>query len=287
MSQDVEVEQKQTTKETLSLSGVPETLLWPLWNRSCEQERQDRLIEDPISLELTNRIDYNYQGSFGKPNAGHAIRARAIDDAIRAWLKEHPEGTVIALGEGLESQFWRVDNGKMKWISVDLPESIEARKRFLPAEERMHLEARSALDLAWMDKAPEKEPVFISLAGLLMYFKPEEVMQLLHKMASRFPGSEVFFDIIPKWMSKKTLKGMMITKTYKAPPMPWGLNYNEVGQILASHPSYRVKAQFTYAEPFPSRMRPYNILSMIPYIKNNMAPWMIHLQVRSSSQQRI
>jgi hypothetical protein len=34
---------------------------------------------------------------------------------VRRFLVEHPEGTVVALGEGLETQFWRVDNGLVRW----------------------------------------------------------------------------------------------------------------------------------------------------------------------------
>ncbi len=161
----------QTGKDNVKLQGVPETLLWPLWSRASEQKRSDRLIDDLLSADMVDRIDYDFEGSFGKPNAGHAIRARVIDDAINSWLVANPEGTVISLGEGLDTQFWRVDNGSLRWISVDLPESIEIRRRFLPAEERMEVIACSALDDLWIERAPSGTNVFIVMAGLLMYFK--------------------------------------------------------------------------------------------------------------------
>jgi O-methyltransferase involved in polyketide biosynthesis len=34
----------------------------------------------------------------------------AFDREVRRFLAAHPGGTVVALGEGLETQFWRVDN---------------------------------------------------------------------------------------------------------------------------------------------------------------------------------
>jgi O-methyltransferase involved in polyketide biosynthesis len=42
-----------------------------------------------------------------------------FDAAIRRFLARYPSGTVVALGEGLQIQFWRVDS-RMWWISVDL-----------------------------------------------------------------------------------------------------------------------------------------------------------------------
>ena len=273
---------QEKSSAAVSLSGVPETMLFPLWNRAGEQVRAEPLIDDPISARLVKQIDYDFKASFGKPNVGHAIRSRVIDDAIKAWLAVYPQGTVIALGEGLESQFWRVDNGTMQWLSVDLPESIEVRRRFLPDEERMTMFACSALDEQWMASAPPSEPVFITAAGLLMYFEESEVIHLLRLLAERFPGSELIFDVIPEWMSKKSLKGLKLSKTYQLPPMPWGLSYIEKDKILQSHPRYEIKRQTTYVDAFPQRMRPYNHLVKIAFLRKlltPLSPWLIHLEI--------
>lgn len=265
-------------KEGVSLHGVPETLLWPLWNRAAEQKRRDRLIDDTLSADLVGRIDYDFEGSFGKPNAGHAIRARVIDDALKLWLEKNPEGTVISLGEGLDSQFWRVDNGSMRWISVDVAESIEVRKRFLPAEERMEMVACSALDDLWIKKMPQGSEVFIIMAGLLMYFREEEVRELLYRITEHFRESLAMFDVIPVWLSRKSLKGMKITKTYIMPVMPWGLRYGEYSWFDGIHPRCRIKQKMTYADPFPERMRPYSYLLAFPWLTNRLASGIVHLE---------
>ena len=283
---ETNVKGTSTPPEKVNLEGIPETLLWPLWNRAMEQKTKAPLIDDPISADLMERIDYDFRGSFGKPNPGHAIRARVMDDAVKEWLQEHPEGTVISLGEGLDSQFWRVDNGRLNWISVDLPESVVLREQLLPTDSRMRLVACSALDSEWMAAAPQGEPVFIIMAGLLMYFKEAEVKDLLYRIGERFPGSRVFFDLIPRWFGQKTVKGMNVTKTYKAPVMPWSLNYGDYRTLLTFHPSYRIRNRMTYAEPFPDRMRPYAVLSRFAWIKNKMAPWMVHMEIRAEEGNR-
>ncbi len=261
------------------LSGIPETLLWPLWNRAMEQKNKNSILDDPMSLDLLSRLDYDFRGSFGKPDAGHAIRARVIDDALKEWLVEHPSGPVVSLGEGLDSQFWRVDNGLVNWISVDLPESVGLREKMLPAEPRLKHVPCSALDPAWMEEVPKDKPVFIVLAGLLMYFTKTEVGDLMRRIGDRFPGSRLIFDVIPQWLSRKTLKGHYVTKSYRAPEMPWGLNYGDADKLLSFHPAYRIRHRMTYADPFPERMLPYSLLAKIPWARNNLAPWMVHMEI--------
>jgi O-methyltransferase involved in polyketide biosynthesis len=56
-------------------------------------------------------------------------RARGAAARRRRFLAANPDGTVVALGEGLETQFWRVDNGRVRWLTVDLPETIAAASR--------------------------------------------------------------------------------------------------------------------------------------------------------------
>ncbi len=263
----------------IDLRDVPETMLWPLWNRAAEQRRGDRLIDDPHSAQLVEQIDYAFEENFGKPNAGHAIRARLIDDSIKAWLQEHRSGSVVALGEGLESQFWRVDDGAVNWYSIDLPEAIEVRSKFLPQNDRVRFIPCSALDHSWMDSVPQSEPVFFTMAGLLMYFEEQQNERLLTQIAERFPGSDLFFDVIPTWMSRKTMKGFKVTKSYTMPPCPWGLNLKNRTWLTDLHASLRIKRAMSYADDFPKRMRPWSWLSRISWMRDNIAPWMVHLHV--------
>ena len=85
------------------------------------------MLRDPKAVELLAAIDFPFEERFGAGAAGsaqwQALRARCFDRQVERFLAEHPDGTVVALGEGLETQFWRVDNGRVQWLSVDLPEA--------------------------------------------------------------------------------------------------------------------------------------------------------------------
>ena len=270
-------------KTQIDLSGVPETMLWPLWNRASESQRHERLLADPMAADLVSRIDYDFAGHFGSPHVFHAIRARVCDDLIGDYLaRTKGNSTVIALGEGLETQLWRVDDNSVNWVSVDLPEAIDTRRRLLPDHPRARLIAASALDADWMQSLPASTAPFVSAAGLFMYFHEQEVETLLTGLAQRFSGVEVFFDTIPPHFSRKTLKGAKITPLYTAPPMPWGIRFDDIAKFIARIPGFEIRSVRTYAQPFPQRTRFYNLLSHIGPVRNLLAPGLVHISSMTS-----
>jgi O-methyltransferase involved in polyketide biosynthesis len=170
---------------------VPETLLWTLYHRALEARRDGAVLDDPKAIELVDALDYPFAERFGGHAAlaqAQALRVRRFDTEVRRFLAANPDGTVVALGEGLETQFWRVDNGRVDWITVDVPEAIELRERLLPPGERQTLIARSAFDESWMDEADGAAGVLITAQGLFMYFEYAGVERLVHACRAPLPG---------------------------------------------------------------------------------------------------
>jgi O-methyltransferase involved in polyketide biosynthesis len=210
----------------IHLEGVPETQLWTLYQRAAEARRRDTVLEDPKAVELVDAIGYPFEERFGTKAFGQwqALRARRFDQEVRRFLAHHPDGTVVSLGEGLETQFWRVDNGRVRWLTVELPESAEVRRTVLPAgSPRQRILGCSALDVRWMDEVDATRGVLITAQGLLMYLRPAEVHGLITACARRFPGAALVFDAIPPWFSAASKAGKLKTDGYVAPPMPWAL----------------------------------------------------------------
>jgi O-methyltransferase involved in polyketide biosynthesis len=214
------------------LAGVSETMLWALHNRASEARRPDGVLTDPGSVRIHESIDYDFTGHFGDPLGSLAARAAEIDRALRSWLEHHPNGCVVSLGEGLETQGRRVDNGRMHWLSVDLPDAIRLRERFLAPTPRFRHIAASALDPVWMDAVDPSSGVFIVAQGLLMYLELQRVRQLFTSIADRFPRTEIVFDTVPRWFSHLTQLGLNQTASYRLPSMPWGINRDEIAPTL-------------------------------------------------------
>jgi O-methyltransferase involved in polyketide biosynthesis len=229
----------------VALSGVPETLLWTLWLRAGEAARADSVIDDPRAVELVETIDYPFAQRFGPPGGPaaqwQALRARTFDDAVRRFQADCPGGQVVALGEGLETGFWRVDDGRMRWLTVDLPETLDVRRALLPDDDRRRSVARSALDVTWMEEVDAARGVLITAQGLLMYLQPRDVRRLIDTAVERFPGAAFVFDTAPRWMSELTKHGLLRTPGYTPPAMPWGMDPIERRRIGRLHGVARLR----------------------------------------------
>jgi O-methyltransferase involved in polyketide biosynthesis len=209
-----------------TLSGVSETTLWTLHNRASEAMRPDRVIEDPLAVTIFESIDYDFR-KFGPPTLYHPLRARAFDMEMGKYLADHPRASVVALAEGLQTSFWRVDNGELIWHSVDLPPVIELRRQLLPHDPRIRTLAQSAFDLSWMDHVDTAHGVFITVEGLFMYLQREQVFGLVAACAERFRGGRMIFDNHPPWLSRRAQHGLRLSERYTTPPMPFSLGFEE------------------------------------------------------------
>jgi O-methyltransferase involved in polyketide biosynthesis len=220
------------TKYTPDLHDVPETMLWSLYHRATEARRANAILVDPDSVRIMDGLDYDFAAHFGVPGGSLAGRAAQIDRCIARWLVGHPDGLVVSLGEGLETQSRRVDNGRMRWLSVDLPEAIRLREIFIPPTDRFRHLAMNALDPGWITAVDTTGPVLVVAQGLLMYLEPDAVGRLFGEMAVGLPGAGLVFDTIPPWLSRLTALGLNQTMSYRLPCMPWGIARDDIEPTL-------------------------------------------------------
>jgi O-methyltransferase involved in polyketide biosynthesis len=175
-------------------------LLSNLGRRAAAARAKRPLLDDPLAVEAVERLDYDFTEASRRGASWHALRVATFDGAIRRYLTRNPDGTVVALGEGLETQFWRVDNGQMGWLTVDLPPVLDLRRRVLPEEMRQQSYSGSALDLGWVEQLDPDAGALVTAQGVLPYFEREQVHALIAGMAERLPGSSFVFDVVPERM---------------------------------------------------------------------------------------
>ncbi len=221
----------------VELARVPETALWTLYHRAVEARRADAVIDDPAAVQLLERIDFPFAARFGSGEGfsqWQALRARCFDLAVARLLAQHPGGSVVALGEGLETQFWRVDNGRVRWLTVDLPEVVEVRRQLLPGDPRLRVLGCSALDPSWLDEVDDAQGVLVTAQGLLMYLSPEEAHGLVGRCAAAFGGGQMVFDVVPRWLVERSRSGGLKTRTgYEPPAWSWGFDRREQQRLRA------------------------------------------------------
>jgi O-methyltransferase involved in polyketide biosynthesis len=234
-----------TAKQKVSLDGVSETALLTLNARAAEARRRNPIIDDPMAVALVNSIDFDF-AKFGPTRQDIALRARAFDDQVLAYLNDHPAATVVALAEGLQTSFWRLQaalpDGQFRWLTVDLPPIIDIRTRLLPDlkdSPRVAVCAQSALDYSWMDCVDPSDGVFITAEGLLMYLQPEQALELIGQCAKRFPGGRLLFDLPPPFVSMWSRLGIRTSLRYRIPEMPFNMSPAQAAELANSVPGVR------------------------------------------------
>ncbi|MBA0049109.1 class I SAM-dependent methyltransferase [Mycobacterium sp. NPDC050853] len=215
------------------LDGVSETALITLNQRATEAARLDGVLEDPMAIVLRDSLDYDYQ-HFGRTHQGIALRALTFDNVSNEYLADHPRATVVALAEGLQTSFWRIDNGELNWLTVDLEPIVRLRQQLLPPTDRLRYLAQSALDHSWMDQVDDSNGVLITAEGLFMYLERDVVFDLIAACARRFPGGWMVFDTIPWLMSVYSQRrGWKLSEHYTVPPMPFSFTAHQYGELRA------------------------------------------------------
>lgn len=253
------------------LSGVSETMLWSLHNRACEARRHDGILDDPRTISIHNAIDYDFHHNFGTPSGSLAARAAQIDQTLRQWLQKHPDGLIVSLGEGLETQASRVDNGRMRWLSVDLPHAISLREQFIAPTSRFAHLAASAVLPGWLDHVESGSGLCVIAQGLLMYFRPSLVEQLFRSISARFPGATMVFDTVPAWFSRLTLKGLKQTPHYLLPPMPWGIDQDQIAKTLKTwHPGVAGIEFLSYRAPRGLHRYMADLIETMPLLRHQV-----------------
>lgn len=224
------------------LNGVSETALLTLNGRAHQAGLPDAIIDDPMAITLRDSFDVDFT-KFGRQGQEMALRSLAVDRCAVEYLRAHPKATIVALAEGFQTSFFRLDkavpDAQFRWISVDLPPVIELREQLLPPSPRITNLAQSALDYSWIDQIDSSEGVFITAEGLLMYLQPDEAMGLITECARRFPGGQMFFDLPPTIIKKVAPNGIRASKRYRVPPMPFSLSINQLSALVGSIPGLR------------------------------------------------
>jgi O-methyltransferase involved in polyketide biosynthesis len=225
------------------LTGVSETALLTLQVRANEARRPDSIIDDPIAIQLADSIDYDFAKFGFSRRQDMAVRAVAYDRNTRRYLVDHPKATVVALAEGLQTSFYRLDaagvSDQFRWLTVDLPPMIELRRKLLPASERVRMCAQSALDFSWMDEVETEHGVFVTTEGLLMYLQPDDAIGLITECAARFPGGQMMFDLPPSGFAALSRRGMRTSLRYRIPPMPFTLSVSDAANLVNTVPGIR------------------------------------------------
>jgi methyltransferase (TIGR00027 family) len=230
------------------LKGVSQTLLIPLHYRVEESRSESSNFKDEVAERFHDAIAYDWNEFDTYPSQGlmtSGIRAvfhnrfAILDKQVRAFLEKAPSGLVVNLGAGLDTRFYRLDNGRVEWIELDLPGVIEFRQKLHEPENARHrLIAASVLDEGWIAeiKRHTRNRVLFVAEGLFPYFTEEEHRKIFTCLAENFPGQEMLFHTLAPSLVQKLAQyrhTLMANLSIKA-ELRWGLD--DSNQVSALNP---------------------------------------------------
>ena len=188
---------------SFSITDVSSTMLITLYARARESTSMNPIITDSKAVEMIEIIKKEIAGSNNpihkkilknsynpKLAVTMALRSRRFDRYVSDFLSKYPKGTIINLGCGLDTRFYRIDNGTVIWYDIDFPEVIELRRRFMEENSRHFFIGNSVLNPDWFPEVKTGGPYLILAEGLLMYMTEVGVMELFNSIPKELGQAE-------------------------------------------------------------------------------------------------
>lgn len=251
----------------IQIHGVPETMLQTLYARAAYSQKKNAKFHDDRAVEIVSRMDYDFSlaGNDAMMSKGVIARTLLLDRMAGDFIRENPKSTVVNIACGLDTRVYRLNAPpSVRWYNLDLPETIEVRRRFLTENGHISMIARSAMDESWADEIEEpKGRALIVIEGLSMYLSVQDVKQMLSIISRRFERAEVIMEVMNPWVVKN-VKEKSIEKTRAK--FTWGIKSGkELQHIL---PEYTWVRDVSLAEGMKTIMPVYHLFGWIPAVKN-------------------
>ena len=260
----------------IEMTGVPETMIQTLYARAMESKREEHLIYDKKAMEIVKEMDYDFTKAKEDAMMRNGVVARTIvlDELVQNYVTEHPNAVVINIACGLDTRFYRVDNGKLRWFNLDLPVTIEVRKKFLEETGRVSVLPYSAMDEAWAEEVHktldaetdldnETRPTLVIIEGLTMYLSKEDVQKIFTIIRKHFTAATVLVETMSPFVVKHIKEKSIEASKAK---FTWGVKN---GRILAKElPGFEPVKDVSLVEGMKKLYPIYGIIGKIPAVRN-------------------
>lgn len=217
-------------KLNINLNAVSETALLTLQCHALDARSGKPYLNDLSSIHTMEVLKTHFRDSdrsLHKDLLKHkisssliahtALRSKKYDESVRGFLVRYPEAIVVNIGCGLDHRFERVDNGKISFYDLDLPDIINIKKQIFPETERYKQISQSVFDFDWIDKI-KIEPVILLAEGVFMYCREKDVKALFLNLQERLRNPEIVFEVFSaKWLKgwRKSITEIKLKKQLK------------------------------------------------------------------------
>jgi len=187
----------------LTLGDIQTTAIIPLAIKANETKRPNARIKDPMAVKIIDSLGIDTK-PYDKFMSHEGVVARTImlDRSLKQMILENPESVILNIGCGFDNRFERLDNGKILWFDIDLPDTIVARKKAFPERERVTMISGSILESDWTSQIPKDRNLIVIAEGLFMYLTMDEIKQALNVLKNSFKKGTLIAEQNNKFMVK-------------------------------------------------------------------------------------
>lgn len=191
------------------LNGAPETMLQSFYARAQYSKKKGHKFYDAKAVEIVEKLDYDFSHAADDSTMSNGVIARTIvfDELVKDFIDKNPECTVVNIACGLDTRVYRMDNGKITWYNLDLPETIAVRNQIYNESGRISTVASSVLEPSWTQQIKVRGKMLFIIEGLSMYLTAEENTKMLSIIRDHFDNATVFMECLAKkWVNQEKIE---------------------------------------------------------------------------------
>jgi O-methyltransferase involved in polyketide biosynthesis len=244
-------------------------------------------VRDDKAAEIISKIDYDFSKfeSSRLSQLGVSIRTMLLDKAASTFLRHNSDAVVINLGAGLDTRHDRLGLDEIDWYELDVPESIELRRRFFTESERYRFIPKSMFDESWMNEVEDARKAVLFIAeGLFMYFTEEELKPLFKQLVDRFPGAEMLLEAMGPFLVGRGKHHDSISKIDSRVEFKWGLKDSR--DMMRWCPGIQFVEEWCYFDYHKDRAGWVGRVVRLPFIRSHLAPRIVHLRFANPCERR-
>ena len=199
----------------IQFGDIQETALVTLAIRASETARPNPRIRDEKAAEIISAlgVDVSKYDPF-LSHEGVVARTIMFADALRGLINRYSDALCINLGCGFDDKFSQVDNGRIEWFDVDLPEQIAVRRKVYEDRPRCTMMDGDALDGTWTAALPkDRSTNIVVMEGVLEYFTKEQTATCLHTLCDSFEHGYLVAEMNSMFMVKHSKQHDAIKNT--------------------------------------------------------------------------
>ncbi len=137
-----------------------------------------------------------------------------------------------------------MDNGKLRWYDVDLPDQIAVRRKVYEDRDRCIMMDGDALDGAWTGNIPKADMYLIVMEGVLEYFSKDQVKTCLNMLCDCFPHGYLLAELHSPFVEKHSNQHDAVKHTNAS--FGWGTKSGE--EYLTVEPRMTLVSERSYNE---------------------------------------